>query len=779
MSKWVSILLLLLFALIGNHFHLDLFFGVAVIFGSIAVLMSVRLHGIAIGTLVALLSGVYTYYLWGHPYAMMIFTAEALSVGILLRYGVKSLIIADTVYWLLLGTPLVWLFYSQVMGMANDLALLILLKQPINAITNAIAATFLLLLLPWSLREKISTQTQHHIGITELVFSLLIATSFISSLLILLHENRSALRNLEANVEYRLQTSSANIERYLNESDIGVGSEQLNSKLNEFVSIDGSQKYIVLDKFNQLLVSNIELEKTNQFLTSGSEKQITGSLSQWLPPRNDQPFMVWWKQTYYYISTTLHRDDIGRLVLLKSSASLVSEIRNKQIESLSLLLLITLSGIVFAYVVSKWMNKAVIALSVQTRNISSRLRSNESLVWPRSYIKEFDDLSLHAEAMSSEMAMLIDKLVGEQELLESRVKISNDTLKESFARSSAIIETAVEGIVTMDEYGLIESFNPAAEKMFARSEEETIGFNFVDLLKADDNNILLEQIISASIESDCERLLEIDAKRKSGEIFSVEIAVSEVLLKDHKIYTAFINDISGRKQAERLKNEFVSNVSHELRTPLTSIRGAIGLMASDKLGEMPEKFKSMLNITLENSERLVRLINDILDIQKLEAGGLVFVLRPEKLAPIVQQCVEQNIAYGEQFGVRLKLINSVEDVLIKTEPDRLNQVLTNLISNAVKFSPLGEDVTIMVSSLGNNVRISVTDKGPGIPESYHASIFDKFSQLDASASRSKGGTGLGLNIAKSYITRMHGEIGFDSVEGRGTSFYILIPIYQP
>lgn len=778
MIRWLSILLLLLFALIGNYYHLDLFFGVAFIFGSIAVLMTVRLHGMLIGTVVAVLAGLYTYYLWGHPYAMIIFTVEAACVGLLLRYGIKSLIIADTIYWLTIGTPLVWLFYSQVMGMANDLSLLILLKQPINAITNAIAATFLLLFLPWSWRVKITRQEQQYIGITELVFSLLIATSFVSSLLILLHVNNSVLDKMETNVELKLNTSSAELKRYIYENKHSSDFSELQNKFSEHGS-DIIHKYIILDKSDELLASNMTVEEVNDFLHTGHETQITDALYQWLPLRGEEPFMVWWKQTHYFLSITYDSDEIGRVVVLQNSASLIFEIRQQQIQSLSLLLLITVIGIVFAYFVSKWLNKAIIALSVQTRDVSTRIRNKEEIVWPHSRIKEFNDLSIQAEEMSSEMVVILDKLMDEQELLQSRVKISNEIIDESYARSGAIIETAVEGIITMDHDGVIESFNPAAEKIFMRLHVEAIGSNIADLIKStNDSESLLEKLISTSHEEGAGRLIEMEATGSDGETFPVEITVSEVQLRERKIYTAFVNDISERKQAERIKNEFVSNVSHELRTPLTSIRGAIGLMASDKLGEMPEKFKSMLNITLKNTDRLVRLINDILDIQKLEAGGLVFVLRPEKLAPIIEQCVEQNISYGQQFGVNIKLINSLQDVVIKTEPDRLNQVLTNLISNAVKFSPEGDDVTVMVSKLGHNVRISVVDNGPGISESDHETIFNKFSQIDGSSTRHTGGTGLGLNIAKNYVKRMHGEIGLDSSKGNGTTFYVLIPIYK-
>lgn len=779
-TKWTSITLLLIFSVLGNHFHLDIFYSVAFIFGSISVLIALRLHGIVVAAIIALFSGIYTYYLWGHPYAIIIFTIEAISVGLLLRLGIKSLIVADAIYWLFLGVPMVWLFYSQVMGMASDVALLILLKQPINAIINAIIATFLLLTFPKLWRHRNTSGEISKIGITELVSSLLITTAFVSALTIVLHESGSVVANLENHTEFELRTTSSIFKSYIDKNN-RISRAGLSLEEDKNADDIGEIKYILLDKEKVIISTNLQLDEVKAFLSTGIKKNITDNMTQWLPKRNGEPLLVWWKKAYYYMTTEISVGQSTTLIVLKSSEHLIALIRKQQIQSLSLLLLVIAIGIVFSYIISNWLNKTIIALSWQTKNLSSRLRKNEQIIWPQSRIKEFSDLSHQAEEMSDEMAILIDKLVGEQEWLESRVKISNEIIDESFARSSAIIETAVEGIVSMDDAGFIESFNPAAEKLFMRSLDSVVGIKFSELFDVKNqlsNEELLRQILVISDESGRGHIIELDAYTGNGDLVPVEITVSVVRLRHKIIYTAFINDISERKQAEILKNEFISNVSHELRTPLTSIRGAIGLMASSKLGVIPEKFTSMLNITLENSERLVRLINDILDIQKLEAGGLVFVLRPERLAPIIEQCVEQNIAYGDQFGVNIKLINSEKDIVIKTEPDRLNQVLTNLISNAVKFSPEGQDVTILVSTTDHHVRISVSDKGPGIPQDYHETIFDKFSQVDGSTTRAKGGTGLGLNIAKSYVNRMDGEIGFDSVEGAGTTFFILIPIYQ-
>jgi len=779
LNKWVSILALLIFSLLGNLFHLDLFYSVAFIFGSISVLIAVRLHGIMVGTVIGIISGAYTYYLWGHPYAMLIFTIEAFSVGLLLRSGIKSLIIADAIYWIVLGVPLVWLTYSQIMGMADDVALLILLKQPINAILNAIIATFLLLVIPDFWLQRAAKEDTPVIGISELVSSLLIATTFASAITILLREGSSVVENLQKHTEYELRTTYSIIQPYLDE-DTGVNKAV--SALERVNRGDDNHtiEYIILGKDKKIISSNIADVQVNSFLHSGEKRQLSDSLYQWLPERNGEPFLVWWKKAYYYLSSDITAGHTVELVLLKSSVQLISLIRKQQIHSLSLLLYIVVIGIIFSYFISNWLNKTIIELSQQTRNLSARLRNNEKIEWPHSRIKELSDLSRQAEEMSGEMSVFIEKLVDEQEVLENRVKLSNEIIDESFARSSAIVETAVEGIITMDEHGNVESFNPAAEALFERKVADEDGMAFVELFNVNNNlesDALFKQILAMSDAPNGRGVIELDACTSKGKIIPVEIAVSVLNLKHKKIYTAFVNDISERRQAEKLKNEFISNVSHELRTPLTSIRGAIGLMASSKIGEIPEKFKSMLNITLENTERLVRLINDILDIQKLEAGGVVFVLSPELLAPLIEQCVEQNIAYADQFGVSLKISNSFQNVVIKTEPDRLNQVLTNLISNAVKFSSVGDEVNISVSNVGQYVRISVADHGPGIPEEYRETIFDKFSQIDGSATRAKGGTGLGLNIAKSYVNKMHGIIGFDSVEGDGTTFFVQIPIY--
>lgn len=241
---------------------------------------------------------------------------------------------------------------------------------------------------------------------------------------------------------------------------------------------------------------------------------------------------------------------------------------------------------------------------------------------------------------------------------------------------------------------------------------------------------------------------------------------------------AIVRDITDRKKVERMKNEFISTVSHELRTPLTSIRGSLGLIVGGLGGPLSEQGKNLAHIALNNTDRLVRLINDILDIQKIESGKMAFHRQWIKLAPLLEQAIESNRSYGQQYGVEFVIENHLPKAEIKTDSDRLMQVMTNLLSNAAKFSPRGEKVEISVAILEKVIRVSVADRGPGIPPEFRGRIFQKFAQADSSDSRQKGGTGLGLSIAKSIIERLGGQINFESQLNVGSTFYFDLPEWR-
>lgn len=259
-----------------------------------------------------------------------------------------------------------------------------------------------------------------------------------------------------------------------------------------------------------------------------------------------------------------------------------------------------------------------------------------------------------------------------------------------------------------------------------------------------------------------------------------EVRCSPVLRQERVVGVVGVaTDVTERLRAQRMKDEFVSIVSHELRTPLSSIRGSLGLLEGGVAGELPAKARELVRIARTNSDRLIRLINDILDLDKMEAGRVVLERETLEVAPLVDAVVAEMNGYAHQAGVGVD-VDMQPCAPVHGDRDRLAQVLVNLLSNAIKFSPEGERVLVEVrahASLGR-VRVSVTDRGPGIARADVPKLFQKFHQLDASDARARGGSGLGLVIAKRLVEAHGGHIGVESEIGRGSTFYFEIPVVR-
>ncbi len=243
-------------------------------------------------------------------------------------------------------------------------------------------------------------------------------------------------------------------------------------------------------------------------------------------------------------------------------------------------------------------------------------------------------------------------------------------------------------------------------------------------------------------------------------------------------FYALGNDVTELKRIDRMKSEFVSTVSHELRTPLTSIRGSLGLVWGGVAGELPEKAKELVGIAKSNCERLIRLINDILDSEKIESGKMRFELQALELEPLMAQALTAIEGFAAQHHVRTVLLETQAPVRVSADSDRLIQVVTNLLSNAIKFSPPEGVVQVALRRRPGWVRVEISDRGPGIPEEFRKRIFQKFTQADSSDTRQKGGTGLGLNISKAIIERMGGSIGFTTESQVGTTFFFELPEWK-
>ncbi|MFI3185678.1 MAG: PAS domain S-box protein [Methylococcaceae bacterium] len=361
-------------------------------------------------------------------------------------------------------------------------------------------------------------------------------------------------------------------------------------------------------------------------------------------------------------------------------------------------------------------------------------------------------------------------------------KLAENVMQEAANHTQAILDNVIDGILTIDGQGSIQSVNLAGERIFGYTEDELIGRN-VNMLMPEPYHAEHDGYLRNYHATGIPRIIgtgrEVTGLRKDGSTFPMDLAVSHSTHNGQPLFIGLVRDITERKRVELMKTEFVSTVSHELRTPLTAINGALGLIVGGALGEMPEQAKLMLDIAYKNSKRLSLLINDLLDMEKLAAGKMKLDLQAQLLMPLIEETLESVRAYGEKYQVSFKLSERADNVQVRVDSGRLQQVLSNFLSNAAKFSPTGAEVEVAVRLRRNVVQVEVIDHGPGIPAKFRSSIFQKFSQADSADNRQKGGTGLGLAISKELIERMNGLIGFDSEEGLGARFHFQLPVWQP
>jgi PAS domain S-box-containing protein len=364
----------------------------------------------------------------------------------------------------------------------------------------------------------------------------------------------------------------------------------------------------------------------------------------------------------------------------------------------------------------------------------------------------------------------------EAERRQAGVAIERGTERERLYL--AAVESCPSGMVMIDASGKILLVNAETEKLFGYQRGDLLGQSVDILVPARYRGQHPRHRETFAAHPGTRAIgagRDLFGLRKDGTEFPVEIGLNPIRTRDGLVILSVIIDISERKRNERLKDEFVATVSHELRTPLTSIAGSLGLLIGNGAGKLPEPTVRLLAIAHKNSQRLVRLINDILDMEKIESGRVVFDLEQVELRSLAEQAIEDNRGFAEGYAVAVRLDPASVACQVSADPDRLLQVITNLLSNAIKFSPRDNEVVVAIEHRDNAVRMTVRDHGPGIPDEFKSRVFDKFAQADACDARQKGGTGLGLSIVKQIVTRLGGEVGFADASGGGTVFHVELP----
>jgi len=360
-----------------------------------------------------------------------------------------------------------------------------------------------------------------------------------------------------------------------------------------------------------------------------------------------------------------------------------------------------------------------------------------------------------------------------QELLNARREV-----EASGRKLTLFAERAPIAVLEFDANATVLEMNPAAENLFGYAIGELIGRNGLQMLFPVDefgvNDSWWRDFVSGVRPATLDRLRCI---RRDGLEIMCEFSFTPLVNDDGDVISIIAQgrDITQELEAERLKKEFTSTLSHELRTPLTSIIGSLQLINSGVLGDVEKDMSDLTMIAERNGQRLLDLINDLLDIEKIESGK--FELSPQvvSLDSLLRDTLVLNKSFADRYNVRLALAEQLAPTKVEADPKRLVQVATNLLSNAAKFSPEGGTVDITLELKGALVRVGVHDRGPGIPEAFRGRIFSRFAQADSTATRQKGGTGLGLAICRRLIELMHGSIGFEDRPGGGTTFYFELP----
>jgi PAS domain S-box-containing protein len=349
-------------------------------------------------------------------------------------------------------------------------------------------------------------------------------------------------------------------------------------------------------------------------------------------------------------------------------------------------------------------------------------------------------------------------------------------------RNHLLLDTAADAIFGLDDKQRIVFANPATSVISGFEQAEILGANAHDLLQPTrEDEQPYEQGASAMHRAthDGEAVTTTNEcfHRSDGSLFPVEYSATPTLDDRGDVRcVVVVRDVTERRELEKAKDEFVSIVSHELRTPLTSIRGSLGLLAGGAVGEFPDSAKRMIDIAAGNTDRLVRLINDILDIERMNSGKATLERKDCSIGAIIEQAVAE--MQGMATASNVAVVAKPADITVWADPDRIVQTLTNLIGNAIKFSPEAGRVTVSVEVDQSHAVVQVADQGRGIPQDKLESVFGRFQQVDASDSREKGGTGLGLAICQSIVQQHDGRIWVESEVDKGSRFKFTLPLLR-
>jgi PAS domain S-box-containing protein len=620
---------------------------------------------------------------------------------------------------------------------------------------------------PWDYKDVARRRVSVREALRSIIMVTTVAALVLASTAFIGSDVFKARREMEANVSVLAEMVAAN-------------------SVASLVFNDSQSATKVLDSLQanpSVIAATLYDQRGNLFVTRASIKP---------PAKAPRPYVRFTSRVFEIVRTVPFRgESIGTLYMVCTLDGLWRE----QARNALVVACILLVSILVAFAVSSRLQRSLTSPIQQLSTIAGRVRSEKDYSLRMSHESEspseISHLMLAFNEMITEIQFRDEKLKRRREDLEKQVELRTAelrsakqvaeriaTLNSSLSRHKQIIlDTAGEGIFGLDCDGMATFVNAAAAHFLDYNVDELVGQRLHDIIHPQDARTANPTAcgVCSVVGEPHLRAARVDAfLRRDGRQFAVEYTSSTMSGDGESGVVVTFRDITERRAVERMKDEFVSTVSHELRTPLTSIRGALGLLQAGLLGDFGERGQQMLNIALMNTERLVRLINDILDIERISSGAVVLNRIVTSTADLMRDAVDVIQTLADRASVTVHL--DPYDRLVWADRDRIVQTLTNLLGNAVKFSPAGATVRLLGSADSKSYTFSVIDTGRGIPQDHIETVFQRFQQVNASDSRDKGGSGLGLAICRSIVDSHEGRIWVESEIGKGSAFHFTIPL---
>lgn len=777
-------------AILLNYFRLPLFFGIEFIFGSTIAVLAIVLLGTKAAITVGFLAAAVTLFIWGHPYAWLVFTLEIIWLNWRWRMGNgANLVLQDLLFWLLAGIPMIMVFYTLALDSDWHTAAIVGLKQMTNGIFNTLLACIVLMLM--QLQQRLATRLALPVvSLRQVLFYTLMALTLFSGSVPLILDAKKLQAEYELSITNRLALLAELLHHKLQKTPVVHPSTALafETLMQELV-LDEDMSLALLDRQGRVLYAvGVPLQSFDRSL---ARIPMLG-VSKWTPSGITLRLHQWRDSRYLYVKPITAADNIVFIAIEQGATDIVKKLQQDSVRQLLLLVGFMLLTMMMSSVLSKAISAPLKHLAIASKRIKDDVASGGLSVMPQSNVAEYRSLSTSLLEMSDDLANQFSRSKARQSDLAEQVADRTIKLQQSNSQLEAILAAASEfSIIATNAEGLITYFSRGAEKLLGYQAAELVNIHTPALLHlASEVEQRAEQLsaeLNQAIEGFQAFVIIADQKGsesrewhyvcKDGQRVLVQLTVTPIIDGAGIVsgYLGIAKDISERHRNEKLKNEFISTVSHELRTPLTSIYGSLRMVNSGVLAPLPPKVAKLLQVAETNSRRLTILINDLLDMEKLLAGKMQLDLQHHSVASLIEEAIQAINSYAEQYQISLVAELPEKIIYANLDAARFIQILQNLLSNAIKFSVAGSKVVIRLYQQQSMIKLDVVDHGAGIAEMFKMRIFERFSQSDSDSTRQQGGTGLGLAISKELTEQMGGRIGFESAVGEGSTFWLEFP----